>query len=102
MPESLAVLDGIGRSWYAVVEIRERILDLKGPLLVPELGEAAPHQSQGCCVANKHFLVPIIKAMRQAKCLHLPSVEIIYRLLAELWLTHFLARKKKYAGAWQR
>ena len=98
MPQASAVLDGIGRAWYNVPEIRERILD-KGPLVLPEVGEAAPMQSQGCCVLNRDFLVPIVKAMHAAKCLHLPSVEMIYPELLSLWRTHFLARRKRYGSA---
>ena len=76
-------------------EVRERIFDHRGFLVLPEVGEPAPMQTQGCCVLNQTFLLPIIKAMKAAKTLKLPSLEQIHRQLVILWTTHQSAKKKK-------
>ena len=55
MPTCVANFDGDGRQWYHDDGIRERIFDRKSTLVLPELGEPSPNQSQACCVMNKVF-----------------------------------------------
>ena len=95
MPICPASFDGVGRAWFRVEEIRERILERRGTLILPEIGEAAPAKTQGCCVLHKDFLGPIIMAMRAHSTLVIPSVQTIFDQVEELWQTHFLAKQKK-------
>ena len=53
-------------------------------------------QSQGCCVLNRAFLVPIIKTMRTNKTPISPSLDIIREQIEEeLWVSHLAAKKRK-------
>ena len=96
MPESPANLDGIGKAWYRNAEIRDRILEIKGFLVLPDFGAVAPTQTFSCCVLNQDFLIPIMKAMRAAKTLTTPSVGHIYPQMVELWKMHELSKRKKF------
>ena len=95
MPASPAVLDGVGRAWYGVEEIRERIYDRRGLLVLPAVGEAAPLKTQGCAVMNQDFVIPVIKAMRAAGTLNVPSVAQIFEQFEQLWHTFASAKRKK-------
>ena len=95
MPLCVADFDGIGRSLFSVTEVRERIFDLKGPLILPEIGSPAPDKTQGCCILNQDLLMPFVKAMRAAKSLALPATEQIYCEVEQLWMTYFLFKQKK-------
>ena len=95
MPICPASFDGVGKAWYHDEGIRERILDKKGCLVLPEIGESSPLQSQGCCVLNRAFLIPLIKTMRTSKTLITPSLEIIREQVEELWITHRAAKQRK-------
>ena len=95
MVGSPANFEGVGRAWYLVPEIRERILDLKGCILLPELGSPAPSKTQGCDTLNKDFLIPLIRAMRVSKSLYVPSLDQIFAQLEQLWQTHHAHQKKK-------
>ena len=99
MPTCGANFDGVGRQWYHDDGIRERIFDRKSTLVLPELGEPSPNQSQACCVMNKAFLVPIIKTLRIAKTLIVPNVDQIREQLEDLWVPHLAAKQRKnYKG----
>ena len=95
---SSAQLGGLALAWFNNPEVKDRLLDEKGDLIVPADGDRMVLASQACCVKNNMFLGAIAAQMRAAKTLRTPYVWQIEAVLAELWEFHFKAKLKAKRG----
>ena len=89
-------IDGLGLKWYKDPDVKERLDDdVSMGLLRPPDGEKVASISQGCAVANKIFLEPVIAEMRRAGSLKIPQVADIAIELSVIWWRYGQAQQRK-------
>ena len=89
-------IDGLGLKWYKDPDVKERLEeDGSMELLRPEAGEKMPRITQGCAVANKIFLEPVISRMREEGSLKIPEVADIAIELSIVWWRHEQSKRRK-------